>query len=226
MAEVRTKTILVDFGERRKPITFSSSIERSLKEGIAAAFGFQQPARELIIQLKSEDWGGMWIDVDDPETIPDRSVVKAIQVCMRVCVCVCACVRACVCVCAIVCMCLRACVRARVFACACVGVCLCLCACACGHVCVHVCARACVRMCVHVCVHMCMHVHVCVQCGLLHMVVDNQVYFLVYRPYQHHPQSLLLQVVPHLILLLLPQPCTLARHQLEQHFLTYQARHR
>ena len=79
----------------------------------------------------------MWIDVGDQETIPDRSVVKTIQVCMRACVCVCVCMR-------------RACV----------------CTCMCTYV------RA--------CVHICVHVHVCVQCGLLHMVVDNQVYFLVY----------------------------------------------
>ena len=48
----------------------------------------------------------MWIDVGDQETIPDRSVVKTIQVCMRACVCVC----------------MRLCVRAR--ACVCVRVCL------------------------------------------------------------------------------------------------------
>ena len=65
----------------------------------------------------------MWIDVGDQETIPDRSVVKTIQVCMRACVCVS--------------LYASVCVRAR----ACVRVCLRV------HAWVCVCARACVRMC-------------------------------------------------------------------------------
>ena len=53
----------------------------------------------------------------------------------------------------------------------------CVCVCLCMHR-----AGVCTCMCTYVraCVHICVHVHVCVQCGLLHMVVDNQVYFLVY----------------------------------------------
>ena len=105
----------------------------------------------------------MWIDVGDQETIPDRSVVKTIQVCMRACVCVS--------------LYASVCVRARAY----VRVCLR----------VHAWVCVCVHVHVYVCACVCTYVHVCVQCGLLHMVVDNQVYFLVYRPYQHHYQSLL-----------------------------------
>ena len=112
MAEIRTKTILVEFGERRKPITFCSSGDemRSLKEGIAA-----RCCARLVFSNRHVTWAHCPVEIGRlgryvdrcwrPRNYPwqecgqDHSGVYA---------CVCVCLHASVCVRTRACVCVRA----------------------------------------------------------------------------------------------------------------------
>ena len=80
------KSVLVCFGEHKRPVTFSSdpSFERkNLEEAIIDKFdnvieGSRKPGRSLLLQTKSEGWGGEFVDLPDDAQLPDSSVVRAI----------------------------------------------------------------------------------------------------------------------------------------------------
>ena len=72
-------TVLVEYNERRKPIVFDSSAGvPALKEAIKGSFSIASESHCLLIQLKNEDWSGLWVDVEDDDEVPDRSLLKVL----------------------------------------------------------------------------------------------------------------------------------------------------
>ena len=83
MEKKSQKTVLACFGERKREVTFSSDAEelQPLLAAVKAAYNDVIKVNgELIMQLKSEDWGGEFVDLHKGSTIPNRSVVKVIAV--------------------------------------------------------------------------------------------------------------------------------------------------
>ena len=72
-------SVLVCYGERRRPLKTSSSF-LALKEAVLAEFTDIFPVErdrcELLFQRKDDSWGGVFVDIVEEEPIPDRSVVK------------------------------------------------------------------------------------------------------------------------------------------------------
>lgn len=70
------KSVLLCFGEHKRPVTFSSdpSFERkNLEEAI-----INNVIEGSCLQTKSEGWGGEFVDLPDDAQLPDGSVVRAI----------------------------------------------------------------------------------------------------------------------------------------------------
>ena len=85
-ASTSSKTVLVYFWDRRRPVTFSSGNEETsslicaFKETFADALGGEKETGtplEVLLQMKDEDWGGEFVDIQGG-TVPDRAVVKAL----------------------------------------------------------------------------------------------------------------------------------------------------
>ena len=72
-----SKTVLVHSGVHTKVVVFSGDLD-SLKETISAKFSLQVSPQWLLIQLKSEEWNGEWIDVSSSDEIGDKAVIKAV----------------------------------------------------------------------------------------------------------------------------------------------------
>ena len=82
-----SKTVLVYFRDRRRPVTFpsgnneTSSLICAFKETFADALGEEREStsldHEVLLQMKNEDWGGEYVDIQG-DTVPDRIVVKAL----------------------------------------------------------------------------------------------------------------------------------------------------
>ena len=73
-----TRTVLVSFNERRRPVTFQGG-KAGLIEAFKAAFvDVLNPLHsKLVLQIQDHNWGGAYIDLLDQD-IPDRSYVKVI----------------------------------------------------------------------------------------------------------------------------------------------------
>ena len=78
------KNVLVSYRGRKRPVSFCSepSDERkSLVAAIGDTFkdvvndGFSD---DVVVQMKSEDWGGEFVDVPKDAVIPDRAVLQII----------------------------------------------------------------------------------------------------------------------------------------------------
>ena len=76
-----SKTVLVCFGERKRPVTYT--VDENEKESLLAA------AREVftdvdgivdesVVQVKNEQWGGEFVDLKEDEKIPDRAVLRVV----------------------------------------------------------------------------------------------------------------------------------------------------
>ena len=85
MTDMDLKRVLVEIGNNRKPVCFvSDPAEREsdlalVKKAIVSVFNVQLSESEsILVQVKSEEWGGLWVDVGEGEQIPDKSVLKAI----------------------------------------------------------------------------------------------------------------------------------------------------
>ncbi len=88
-ADGAEKEFLCCFGERKRPVKFkvdpmkgdfNSALEvlRTTFEDVIA------PTCQVFLQLKHEDWSGEFVDIGEMDTIPDRSVIRAVverQVC-------------------------------------------------------------------------------------------------------------------------------------------------
>ena len=72
-----SKTVLVHSGVHTKVVVYSGDLD-SLKEAVLAKFSLQVSPQRLLIQLKSEEWSGEWIDVSSSDEIGDKAVVKAV----------------------------------------------------------------------------------------------------------------------------------------------------
>ena len=77
------KRVLVEMGNNRKPVCFVSDSDETnltlVKKAIVSVFNIQLSESEnILVQVKSEEWGGLWVDIEEEERIVDKSVLKAI----------------------------------------------------------------------------------------------------------------------------------------------------
>ena len=72
-----SSTVLVTFGQHTRPVSFDhESGYTSLLQKIQSTFNTS--SERLIIQIKDENWGGLYIDLLPSQDIPDRSVLKVL----------------------------------------------------------------------------------------------------------------------------------------------------
>ena len=74
---------MVLFGKRKRLVSYSPSTDSRAKflQGILAQFNDVDELKdatpsELLLQIKSEEWGGEFIDVLDDKVIPDHSTLQ------------------------------------------------------------------------------------------------------------------------------------------------------
>ena len=74
--------VLVSLGPRNRTVSFTSdpsTAYENLKGGIRREFeDVLEPGQDFFLQKKSEEWGGVFIDLCPGTVIPDRSIIKAI----------------------------------------------------------------------------------------------------------------------------------------------------
>lgn len=80
--ETPTKTVLVNMGENTRVVVFATSSDVNDAEALAVAIkttfaDILLPNQTFFVQIKSEEWAGVFVDLLERE-IPDKSVVKAI----------------------------------------------------------------------------------------------------------------------------------------------------
>ena len=89
------KSVLVCVGERKRPVTLANdSSVNELKLAIVREYQNilprsssstdQSVADRLVLQIKSEDWGGVFVDLKDEDDYPDKSVVEETQATKKV----------------------------------------------------------------------------------------------------------------------------------------------
>ena len=90
-----TKSVLVCFGERKRPVTLTNnSSVNDIKLAIVNEYQDVLPrstsstdqsvADRLVLQIKSEDWDGVFVDLKDDADVPDRSVLRVVEECQKV----------------------------------------------------------------------------------------------------------------------------------------------
>ncbi len=75
------KKVLVIFGDNRRPVSIEggvTSLKLSIKEHFSDC-GIKKDDN-IAIQIKSEEWGGMFVDLEPNEVIPDKCVINAVYV--------------------------------------------------------------------------------------------------------------------------------------------------
>ena len=73
------KKVLVNYLNNNKVVKFSKTEE--LLPAIQSEFGSLIPTADMLhlcVQIKSEKWGGMFVDVAQGKDVPDRSVLRVI----------------------------------------------------------------------------------------------------------------------------------------------------
>jgi hypothetical protein len=76
-----TRTVLVCIGERKRPVEISQNEKRKLFDVFKVAFADvleEKPIAKPVIQLKSEEWNGQFVDFRG-DSLPDRAVVRIID---------------------------------------------------------------------------------------------------------------------------------------------------
>ena len=74
-----TKKVLVELGEDSLPVSFVAgfvSNYESAKEAIAIKA--KVDAKDLVLKVKSEEFGGRWVNLDEGDSIEDKSVIMCI----------------------------------------------------------------------------------------------------------------------------------------------------
>jgi hypothetical protein len=73
-------TVLVCFGERKRPVKPSSPSLEALKPAVLSKFADVLPSGKygLVLQIKDDTWHGEFVDIAEGQSIPDRSVVKLV----------------------------------------------------------------------------------------------------------------------------------------------------
>ena len=72
------REVLVECNESRRVVKFSpkqdlSDVEEVRNEIIKM---FKVQKKKFIIQMKREEWGGEFVDISEPESIPEHSVLR------------------------------------------------------------------------------------------------------------------------------------------------------
>ena len=89
MSETATKSILVCFGERKRAVTLARdssvfelklAIVREYSDVLARSSTStdESVAERLILQVKSEEWEGLFVDLKDGN-VPDKSVLRIVE---------------------------------------------------------------------------------------------------------------------------------------------------
>lgn len=90
MATTRSANVLVCFGEHKRPVTFTclsdpKADRKRLEEAVINKFHdvmvetrSSRSGLSLLLQIKSEGWGGEFIDLPEDAELPDGSVLRAI----------------------------------------------------------------------------------------------------------------------------------------------------
>ena len=79
MTDMDLKRVLVETGNNRKPVCFvSDQAEHEtdltlVKRAIISVFNIQLSESEsILVQVESEEWGGLWVDIGEEEQIADK----------------------------------------------------------------------------------------------------------------------------------------------------------
>ena len=74
------KSVLVSLNERNRVVDFSGSSLSDLVNVVKEAFkDLIDETAQLVLQLKDESWGGVFIDVQDIEVVKDRRVLRVLM---------------------------------------------------------------------------------------------------------------------------------------------------
>ena len=81
---IMEKMVLVSVGDNKRIVSFStpavSADTEALTEAIRVSFkDILQPGQDFFLQLKSEEWGGVFLDLLQSQEIFDRSVVNVVM---------------------------------------------------------------------------------------------------------------------------------------------------
>ena len=80
------KGVLVTLGRRNRIVRFSTtpsspSDKAALTAAVKAAFSdVLSEEQEFFLQMKSEDWGGAFVELLQDQIVPDKAVIEAIPV--------------------------------------------------------------------------------------------------------------------------------------------------
>lgn len=80
------KKVLVELGDDSLPVSFVSgavSDYQSVRESIAIKAGVD--ADDLILKVKSEEFGGRWVNLTEEDAVPDKSVIMCVVRTSKVC---------------------------------------------------------------------------------------------------------------------------------------------
>ena len=81
-----TKKVLVELGDDSLLVSFTSGLVsdyESLKESIAAKTMLD--VDDLVVKVKSEEFGGKWVNLTKEDAVPDKSVVMCVVRTSKVC---------------------------------------------------------------------------------------------------------------------------------------------
>ena len=81
--QVCDKAVLVCRGKQKKPVSFSSDgtpgERQALHAAIRVAYGDSHPVAENpVIQMKNEQWDGVYVDLGEKDVIPNRAVLQIV----------------------------------------------------------------------------------------------------------------------------------------------------
>ena len=68
--------VLVLLGDNTRVVCYNST--KDLKDSIVETFKDVIEGQDFFLQVKSEEWGGLFVDLKDDEEVVDKSVIKAV----------------------------------------------------------------------------------------------------------------------------------------------------
>ena len=81
-----TEKVLMEPGDDSLPVSFTSGLVsdyESLRESIAAKAMLD--ADYLVVKVKSEEFGGKWVNLTKEDAVPDKSVIMCVVRTSKVC---------------------------------------------------------------------------------------------------------------------------------------------
>lgn len=76
MASKVSYKALVLLGENTRVVYYNTT--NDLKDNILQTFKNVIEDHDFFLQVKSEEWGGLFVDLNNDEQVPDKSVIKAV----------------------------------------------------------------------------------------------------------------------------------------------------